>query len=166
MWSLQERILKTLQDAYKNNAFHAAFALHYIYRKKPWECKAVMVDPIKPLKIQILGVFLRGVSWYHEISVGGTRASHSSSQSIHAGSSGAELTLKKPLHLQLEHATMLSFPEIQEPQHQDQEVPGAPRGARTHLCPWTSYNGQATAVLCCMEPQLGLYTDTCGHTGT
>lgn len=68
--------------------------------------------------------------------------------------------------LQLEHATMLSFPDIQDPQHQDQEVPVVPRDARTHLCPWTSFNSQVTAVLCRMGPQLGFYTGTCGDTGT
>lgn len=53
---------ETLQNAYKNNAFHAAFTLHYICQKKSWERKAVMADPIEPVTIRILGIFLRGIS--------------------------------------------------------------------------------------------------------
>lgn len=75
------------------------------------------------------------------------------------------LFMREVVILQLEHATMLSFPDIQDPQHQDQEVPGVPRDARTHLCPWTSFNSQVTAVLCHTELQLGLYTATNGDTG-
>lgn len=99
------RTLQTgaLQNACETQTFYTVFFLHY--RKSLENAKQRWVIPMKLSQHEYWG--LLGVeSWYHEVSLGAIRASHSLSKSVHAGRSGADLTVPE-----LESATMPSLPE-------------------------------------------------------
>ena len=97
-----------------------------------------------------IGCLLAVESWYHEISVGTTRASHSLSQSVHAGRSEADLPLQV-------FTSSWSLPLCSPSLRHGISNPHATIALHTtiHQLPWTSSIGIPSAALhsCCVVPE-------------
>lgn len=149
MWYLEKKYYSLCSFACENNTFHAVYAVYSICQKKSWECKVMMGETIELSQYWIPGVFFFRGGRYITIPENLCWCNNSISQSkLVQGMSRA-----KPLHLQMEKcASTTPFPGIRDLQH---------LRARTHLHPWLCRNIQETAVPCCMEQHLGLYTGPC-----